>query len=271
MIVDQDAHPPHHLPSRSRHRSGTASHDRQALVPPWAPLAHALAHSRGDGHQAQPEGLETIPSRSAQGLHLPREARSRLERSVEASIDHVSRAAVCHIPGSEFGRHGSGSNFWRGRQVRKSAEVLRCLFSDSITKNRCSQPTFCTVGGSGPNLLCLTSHPCSRGQSHRTAPSLSEPSLISVDTRAWSLRYSLSKRSKSECRKKFTRQGQARPLHPAARSRVVDLRRAETPTVVGPAEDVELATHRCGGVTKPISAHADQLRPYVGLRVVHAD
>ena len=97
MIVDQDAHPPHHLPSRSRHGSGTACHDRQALVPPWAPLAHALAHSRGDGHQAQPEGLETIPSRSAQGWTLPREARSRLERSVEASIAHASRVAVCHI------------------------------------------------------------------------------------------------------------------------------------------------------------------------------
>ena len=100
MIVDQDAHPPHHLPSRSRHGSRTACHDRQALVPPWTPLAHALAHSRSDGHQAQPEGLETIPSRSAQGWALPREARSRLERSVEASIDHVSRAAVCHMPGS---------------------------------------------------------------------------------------------------------------------------------------------------------------------------
>ena len=100
MIVDQDAHPPHHLPSRSRHGSVTACHDRQALVPPWAPLAHALAHSRGDGHQAQPEGLETIPSRSAQGWDLPREARSRLERSVEASIAHVSRVAVCHMPGS---------------------------------------------------------------------------------------------------------------------------------------------------------------------------
>ena len=98
MIVDQDAQPPHQLPNRSRHGSGTACHDRQALVPPWAPLAHALAHSRGDGHQAQPEGLETIPSRSAQGWHLPREARSRLERSVEASIGHVSRAAGATCP-----------------------------------------------------------------------------------------------------------------------------------------------------------------------------
>jgi hypothetical protein len=112
-MVDQDAHPPHHLPNRSRCGSGTACHDRQALVPPWTPLAHALAHSRSDGHQAQPEGLETIPSRSAQGLHLPREARSRLERLVEASIGHVSRLAGCHMPGSDlFGRHGSGSNFY---------------------------------------------------------------------------------------------------------------------------------------------------------------
>ena len=102
MLVDQDAHPPHNLPNRSRHGSGTACHDRQALVPPLAPLAHPLAHSRSDGHQAQPEGLETIPSRSAQGWHLPREARSRLERSVEACIGHVSRAAGCHMPGSAW-------------------------------------------------------------------------------------------------------------------------------------------------------------------------
>ena len=60
-----------------------------------------------------------------------------------------------------FGRHASGSNFWRGRQVRKSARG--CLFSDSTTKNRWSQPRFCTLGGSGPNLLCLTSHPCTDG------------------------------------------------------------------------------------------------------------
>ena len=74
MIVNQDAHPPHHLPSRSRHGSGTACHDRQALVPPWTPLAHASAHSRSDGHQAPPEGLETIPSRLAQGWHCSRGA-----------------------------------------------------------------------------------------------------------------------------------------------------------------------------------------------------
>ena len=158
MIVDQDAHPPHHLPSRSRHGSGTACHDRQALVPPWTPLAHAVAHSCSDGHQSQPEGLETIPSRSAQGLHLPREARSRLERSVEASIDHVSRAEVCHMPGSDLAATPRDQTSGGGAKYGKVQ--LRHLFSDWITKNRCSQPRFCTVGGSGPNLLCLTSHPC---------------------------------------------------------------------------------------------------------------
>ena len=119
MIVDQDAHPPHHLPSRSRHGSRTACHDRQALVPPWTPLAHAFAHSRSDGHQAQPEGLETIPSRSAQGWHLPREAWSRLERSVEASTGMVpgQQGATCG-----FGRHALGSNFWRGAKYGKVDE-----------------------------------------------------------------------------------------------------------------------------------------------------
>ena len=150
MIVDQDAHPPHHLPSRSRHGSGTAGHDRQALVPPWAPLAHALAHSRGDGHQAQPEGLETIPSRSAQCWALPREARSRMERSVEASIAHVSRAAGCHMAVSALAAtprdqtSGGGSKYGKVR--------IRWVFSGGITKNRCCQPRFRTVGGRGPNL-----------------------------------------------------------------------------------------------------------------------
>ena len=142
MIVDQDAHPPHHLPNRSRHGSGTACHDRQALVPPWTPLAHALAHSRGDGHQAQPEGLETIPSRSAQGWALPREARSRLERSVEASIAHVSRAAGCHMAvsalaatardqtsggGSKYGKVAKGACVVSVRIPKKNGSVDRGL------------------------------------------------------------------------------------------------------------------------------------------------
>ena len=109
MVVDQDAHPLHHLPNRSGHGSGTTCHDRQALVPQWAPLAHVSAHSRSDGHQAQPEGLGTIPtaflmhsqpspSRSAQGLDVPREAWNRLERSVEACIGHASRARQSSVP-----------------------------------------------------------------------------------------------------------------------------------------------------------------------------
>ena len=157
MIVDQDAHPPHHLPTRSRHGCRTACHDRQALVPPWAPLAHALAHSRGDGHQAQPEGLETIPSRSAQCWHLPREARSRLERSVEASIGHVSRVAVCHMPGSDLAATPRDQTSGGGAKYGKAR---RCLLSVSIPKNRSSQPRFCTVGRERPNLSTLTSHPC---------------------------------------------------------------------------------------------------------------
>ena len=143
MIVDQDAHPLHHLPSRSRHGSGTACHDRQALVSPWAPLAHALAHSRSDGHQAQPEGLETIPSRSAQCWTLPREARSRLERSVEASIDHVSRAAVCHMAGSALAATARDQTSGGGAKYGKA--LTRCVLSVSIPKNRSSQPRFCTV------------------------------------------------------------------------------------------------------------------------------
>ena len=158
MIVDQDAHPPHHLPSRSRHGSGTACHDRQALVPPWAPLAHAFAHSRSDGHQAQPEGLETIPSRSAQCWHLPREARSRLERSVEASIGHVSRAAVCHMPGSALAATAWDQTSGGGSKYGKVGG--RCVLSAAVSKNRSCQPRFCRVGTERPNLSTLTSHPC---------------------------------------------------------------------------------------------------------------
>ena len=160
MIVDQDAHPPHHLPSRSRHESRTACHGRQALVPPWTPLAHALAHSRSDGHQAQPEGLETIPSRSAQCWHLPREARSRLERSVEASIGHVSRAAGCHMPGSALAATARDQTSGGGAKYGK--EGVRCVVSVPIPKKRSCQPRFCTVGRERPNLSTQTSHPCNR-------------------------------------------------------------------------------------------------------------
>ena len=150
MIVDQDAHPPHHLPTQSRHGSGTAWHDRQALVPPWTPLAHAFAHSRSDGDQAQPEGLETIPSRLAQGWHLPREARGRLERSVEACTGQVSRLAVCHMPVSELAATLWDRTSEGGIECWKGAQELG--FSVGIPKNRCSQPSYCTVGGRGPNL-----------------------------------------------------------------------------------------------------------------------
>eukprot|EP00964_Phaeocystis_antarctica_P011544 scaffold6389_cov75-Phaeocystis_antarctica.AAC.7 len=80
-----------------------------------------------------------------------------------------------------------------------------------------------------------------------------------------------AQRSESNCHHVAARGGQARHLRPAVRSRVVDLRRAEKPLVAGPAKDVELATHPCGGVTPPGCAHASQLRPCVGLWVVHAD
>ena len=160
MIVDQDAHPPHHLPTQSWHGCRTACDGRQALVPPWTPFAHAVAHSRSDGHQAQPEGLETIPSRSAQCWTLPREARSRLERSVEASIDHVSRAAVCHMAGSALAATARDQTSGGGAKYGKVAR--RCVVSVTIPKNRSSQPRFCTVCRDRPNLSTLTSHPCTQ-------------------------------------------------------------------------------------------------------------
>lgn len=147
MIVDQDVHLPHHLPTQSRHGSGTAWHDRQALVPPWTPLAHAFAHSRSDGDQAQPEGLETIPSRLAQGWHLPREARGRLERSVEACTGQVSRLAVCHMPVSQLAATLWDRTSEGGIECWKVGEELG--FSVGIPKNRCFQPSYCTVGGRG--------------------------------------------------------------------------------------------------------------------------
>ena len=75
--------------------------------------------------------------------------------------------------------------------------------------------------------------------------------------------------SESDHPQAVARGGQARHLCPAVRSRVVDLRRTDSPTSAGPAKDVKLATHCCGGVRPPSDAHASQLRPYVGLRVVH--
>eukprot|EP00964_Phaeocystis_antarctica_P081037 scaffold50658_cov63-Phaeocystis_antarctica.AAC.2 len=81
-----------------------------------------------------------------------------------------------------------------------------------------------------------------------------------------------SQRSESDRRQAGAHGGQVRRLRPAIRSRVVDFRRAETPPTGVPAEDVELATHRCGGMVPPSDAHAaSQLCPCVGLRVVHED
>ena len=37
---------------------------------------------------------------------------------------------------------------------------LRCVFSHGITKNRCYQPSFCTVGGKGPKWSYQPCHPC---------------------------------------------------------------------------------------------------------------
>ena len=166
MIVDQDAHPPHHLPSRSRHGSGTACHDRQALVPPWAPLAHALAHSRSDGHQAQPEGLETIPSRSAQGWTLPREARSRLERSVEASIAHVSRVAVCHMADSALAATPRDQTSGGGAKYGK---VPKVPYFRLITKKiGVISLFFCTVGRNGQSGHINRATPVGRGRTRTT-------------------------------------------------------------------------------------------------------
>ena len=77
-------------------------------------------------------------------------------------------------------------------------------------------------------------------------------------------------RSESGRHEIAARRGQARHLRPAVRCRVVHLRRAdETLTgVVLPVEDVELAAHRCGGMTPPSDAHASQLRPFVGQWVI---
>ena len=57
--------------------------------------------------------------------------------------------------------------------------------------------------------------------------------------------------SESDRRQAVARGGQARPLRPAVRSRVVDLRCVNIPLDADPAEDVELAHHRCGGVKSP--------------------
>ena len=37
---------------------------------------------------------------------------------------------------------------------------MRCVFSDGISKNRCYQPSFCTVGGKGPKWSYQPCHPC---------------------------------------------------------------------------------------------------------------
>ena len=47
--------------------------------------------------------------------------------------------------------------------TEKSKE--RCVFSRDITKNRCYQPSFCTVDGKGPKWSYQPCHPCKYGSS----------------------------------------------------------------------------------------------------------
>ena len=62
-------------------------------------------------------------------------------------------------------------------------------------------------------------------------------------------------RSESDRHNAAAHGGQAQPLRPAVRSRVVHLRSADIFSILEPAtsptEDVELATHNCGGVSPP--------------------
>jgi hypothetical protein len=60
------------------------------------------------------------------------------------------------VPHARLGFDASGSNFWRGIQVRTQGRY----FWMASQKNRCSQPRFCTVDRERPNLSELTSHPC---------------------------------------------------------------------------------------------------------------
>eukprot|EP00964_Phaeocystis_antarctica_P000690 scaffold383_cov60-Phaeocystis_antarctica.AAC.2 len=67
-------------------------------------------------------------------------------------------------------------------------------------------------------------------------------------------------------------------MSPAVRSRVIYFHSVKTCILnyIGvfarePAEDVELAIRCCGGVSPSNLAHACQLHPCVGLRVVHED
>ena len=64
-----------------------------------------------------------------------------------------------------------------------------------------------------------------------------------------------SQRSESDGHYSRAWGGQLRLLRPAVRRKVVDLRRAKTPPFAVPAEDVELTTHRYGGVMLPSDAH----------------
>ena len=90
---------------------------------------------------------------------IPREARSQLERSVEASIGHVSRAAGCHMPGSALAATPRDQTSGGGAKYGKAG--ARCGLSQRITKNRCYQPSFCTVDGKGPKWSYQPCHPCS--------------------------------------------------------------------------------------------------------------
>ena len=108
------------------------------------------------------------------GLAPTERARSRLERSVEASIAHASRAAGCHMPGSALAATPRDQTSGGGAKYGKVWS--RWLVSVPIPKNRSCQPRFCTVGRERPNLSTLTSHPC-RTHNAKTAAVWCVPAL----------------------------------------------------------------------------------------------
>ena len=78
---------------------------------------------------------------------------------VEASIAHVSRAAVCHMPGSALAATARGSNFWPGG-AKYGKVRARCVFSRGITKKQVLSASFLHSRWKAPKWSYQPCHPC---------------------------------------------------------------------------------------------------------------
>ena len=106
---DQDVHSPHHCSTythgKGLEQPGTSDKHSESIHAHHQMTLHLrVLIAAATRHPAQPEGLGTNPNRLAEGWYLPREARGRLARSVEACMytNRLPTGRSNLTPGSPF-------------------------------------------------------------------------------------------------------------------------------------------------------------------------